>query len=188
MAQGSRRSGQAPGLAGPQVRYHPPLGRLFRARHGRIVADHVRGLDHARHHPHLRRRETLVLGPQSRLQPHAVRPRAVGTCLPRSRYEVCRLHHQAPRRLLPLRHPHHRLQSHQQRLQRQSPRRRAALCDGCLSCRRADGRYVLLEARLAQSRLLVVRQGHAHAPSQLQHQGLSRAVGTLQAIRLRPGR
>ena len=106
------------------------------------------------------------------------------------RHEVRGLHHQAPRRILHVRHAADRLQDHRarHRLPRppQSRRRQAHLRR--LPRRGNVGRRLLQQARLAPRLLLVAALPSARPQPQLRPQPLPRPLGGLRPVHARPNR
>ncbi len=102
---------QARAVAGPQVRPADALGPVQPVGRRRIVVDLRRGRGLVPAEPvGLHRVQAALRGAEDDVQPGEVRSGAVGESRARGRHEVRGVHHQAPRRLLDVRHEVHRLQ------------------------------------------------------------------------------
>ncbi len=138
-------------------------------------------------------------GPEQDLQSAEVRPKQMGRRGPGRRHEVRRLHDEAPRRLLHVRHAPDRL-PHDASLvslphESEGRRRQAGLRD--VPSRGLWHRSLLLEIRLESSGLLGPRLAAQGPQRQLRHQKIPREVGDIRQFhaqhregaddRLRPG-
>ena len=113
-------------LAGHQVRPADALGAVQPVGHRRVVVDLRRGRGLVQAEPgRLHRVQAALRRPEDDLQPGEVRSGAGGRSAARDAgHEVRRLHDEAPRRLLDVRHEVHRLQGHVAATARSTPTRR----------------------------------------------------------------
>ena len=120
---------------------------------------------------------------QTTFNPVQFRSGALGEGRARCGDAIRRVHDQAPRRLQHVRHAAKRTTASRRRTRRSPPTRaptsRRAIFDA-FRARGLQDRRVLLEARLAQSRLLVAVLRDARSESELRHQEVSRALGPLR--------